>query len=125
MDLFSLGLAALAFVRAWWKAAVGAAVIFPLAFALGDCSGVARERDRAGDTAAKAAAQALRRDAAAKEQAALERQADTADIAARRQERQDALKHLPDAEPSPRRRALACQRLRDQGADTTAVPGCR
>ena len=51
----------------------------------------------------------------ARETAADERLNDTTIINAREKELSDAVNSLPDARPSPRRLALACERLRQQG----------
>lgn len=53
--------------------------------------------------------------ASARETAAGERLNDTTIINAREKELSDAVNSLPDARPSPRRLALACERLRQQG----------
>lgn len=50
----------------------------------------------------------------ARETAAGERLNDTTIINAREKELSDAVNSLPDARPSPRRLALACERLRQQ-----------
>ena len=51
----------------------------------------------------------------ARETSADERLNDTTIIHAREKELSDAVNSLPDARPSPRRLALACERLRQQG----------
>ena len=51
----------------------------------------------------------------ARETASGERLNDTTIINAREKELSDAVNSLPDARPSPRRVALACERLRQQG----------
>lgn len=80
------------------------------------------ERDR------QAAEQARteRKASAARETASTERLNDTLTINARERELTDAVQSLPDAAPSPRRVALACQRLRQQGIAESDIPAaCR
>lgn len=60
-------------------------------------------------------ANAARLDSRAKETAGGERLNDTLIINTREKELTDAVSSLPDARPSDRRRALACERLRQQG----------
>lgn len=64
-------------------------------------------------------------DTAAREAAADQRLADTLRTLQTEKELTDALKDLPDARPSDRRIALACERLRRQGDDTASIPACR
>ena len=59
----------------------------------------------------------------ARETAADERLNDTTIINAREKELSDAVNSLPDARPSPRRLALACERLRQQGSRLPAECG--
>ncbi|PTQ13718.1 hypothetical protein CLG96_00080 [Sphingomonas oleivorans] len=68
----------------------------------------------------------LRKDAAAREQAAIERQADTARIEAIKDEVIDEIHKAPDASPSAARLRLNCQRLRRAGRHEADLPaGCR
>lgn len=69
------------------------------------------ERDRQAAQAHEIEAKA----SSARETAAGERLNDTTIINAREKELSDAVNSLPDARPSPRRVALACERLRQQG----------
>lgn len=69
------------------------------------------ERDRQAAETRRAEEKAAR----ARETAADERLTDTTIINAREKELSDAVNSLPDARPSPRRLALACERLRQQG----------
>jgi len=69
------------------------------------------ERDRQTNHTRKIEAKA----ASARETASGERQADTTTINTREKELSNAVQSLPDARPSPRRLALACERLRHQG----------
>lgn len=75
--------------------------------------------------AAKAEAAALAKDQAARDRAADQRLADAQSNAALKESLNEAVASLPDAEPSPRRTALACQRLRNQGTDTSSLAACR
>lgn len=59
----------------------------------------------------------------ARETAASERAADTSIINTREKELSHAVQSLPDAHPSPRRVALACERLRQQGSRLPAECG--
>ena len=69
-------------------------------------------RDRQAAKVAKVEAKA----SSARETAAATRATDTTIINAREKELSDAVSSLPDAAPSPRRFALACERLRQQGS---------
>ena len=69
------------------------------------------ERDRQAAETRQTEAKA----STARETAAGERLNDTTIINAREKELSDAVNSLPDARPSPRRLALACERLRQQG----------
>lgn len=81
-----------------------------------------RERARADKAVASANVKTQARDTAARETAADERLADHQSINAQEKDLTDAVASLPDARPSDRRRALACQRLRnDPRADQAAV----
>lgn len=61
----------------------------------------------------------------AKDQAAIEKASD--DLASRNAEKEldHATDALPDTMPTARRLARACQQLRAQGTDTSALPQCR
>lgn len=117
-------LAILTFAKRWWRALVGALVMFPLAFLLGQCSGAKNERVRVDAARAIANVETMKTDGAAQAKAADERVKDTLAITEQQQELTDAVADLPDALPSARRVALACERLRQQGADTATVPAC-
>ena len=84
-------------------------------------------RNRREDEARVAAnARAADRNTGAVGQAAEERVADTLNTAAQKQELSDAVAQLPDAVPSARRIALACERLRQQGTRDPNLPAvCR
>lgn len=77
------------------------------------------ERDRQAAEAHKIEAKA----SSARETAADERLNDSTIINAREKELSDAVNSLPDARPSPRRVALACERLRQQGSRLPAECG--
>ena len=119
-------LTALAFVRSipsmlspkgWLAVAVLAAFLLFGAY----CAHRAAEgeRDRQAAEQAETEAKAV----SARETAADERLKDTTIINAREKELSDAVNSLPDARPSPRRVALACERLRQQGSRLPADCG--
>ncbi len=108
----------------WWRALLGAAVVAGPCFLLGQCAGAASEKDRQQAAAAVATVEALKTDRAAKERAADERLADAEAVADLKEELTDAVADLPDDEPSARRVALGCARLRNQGLDTSRLPAC-
>ena len=116
--MIALALKALAFLRrvpgflslkGW--IAVGVLAAF-LAFG-GYCAHRAREAEK--ERQATEQIEAERQASRAREQASVERLNDALSNNAAREELTDALAHLPDAVPSDRRVALACQRLRRQG----------
>lgn len=108
----------------WRPALLGAAVVAAPCFLLGQCAGAVHEKDRQEAAAAVATVEALKTDGAAKEKAAGERLADAEAVADLKEELTDAVADLPDDEPSARRVALGCARLRNQGQDTTRLPAC-
>lgn len=117
-------LTVLTFARAWWKAALGALVIFPAAFLLGQCSGDKAATTRIRGEQARAIIAAQTQNAKAREKASDQRLKDTE--ATRNIERSlsDADDALPDSRPSDVRRAYLCARLREQAArGGPAVPG--
>jgi len=117
----------LALKAAWTTsrpALLGAVAVAAPCFLLGQCAGAAREKDRQAAAAAVATVEALKTDRAAKEQAADERMADAEAVADLKEELTDAVADLPDDEPSARRVALGCARLRNQGLDTSRLPAC-
>lgn len=90
--------------------------------------GAADARDQARLELAQAEAEIalLRKDAALKEQAAEERQADTAEVAQAEKEMVDAIKDVPDEGPDAVRVALGCERLRRAGRVGAGLPAiCR
>lgn len=101
---------AVPFARSWWKAALGALVIFPAAFLLGQCSGASNERARQAVREAKAE----RVDAKAREAAAGERVTDRVKVETAREEQINATQNLPDGAPSPRQRSRVDVILRQQ-----------
>lgn len=104
------------------------AVCFLLLFVLGWCAVTAPGRERAKQDAAAAAANARAQavDAKARDQAADERLTDLKANTQLEKELTDAVSSLPDARPSDRRVALACQRLRHQGTREADLPAvCR
>lgn len=85
-----------------------------------------RGADGVRDSQAAATAKIEVKASSARETAATTRTTDTTIINAREKELSDAVHSLPDAAPSPRRLALACERLRQQGTPESVLPGpCR
>lgn len=82
------------------------------------CSHRAAESER--DRQASAEAKIERKAAGARETAASERATETDTINNREKDLSNAVQSLPDAAPSRRRLALACDRLRQQGSDLPA-----
>lgn len=109
----------------WWRALVGFAVAAPLFFLLGQCDGRRSERAVADAARAEANVQAAKTDQAATSKAADERVADAAVVTAKERELVDAIADTPDTAPDAVRVRLGCERLRQQGTDTTAIPACR
>jgi hypothetical protein len=106
--------------RAWLVVGLLAALVL----VGGYCSTRAtfKERGRNEAAVAKANLKTERRNSAAHTVAADERLTDERNITALERKLNDAVSPLPDARPSDRRRALACQRLRnDPDADRDAV----
>lgn len=115
----------LTFGASWWKAAVGFVVAAPLFFLLGQCDGRRSERATAAAARAEANVEALKTDKVATDQAADERVADATVVTAKEKELVDAIADTPDTAPDAVRVRLGCERLRQQGTDTTAIPACR
>lgn len=104
------------------------AVCVLLILSLGWCAVTAPGRERAKlDTAVTAAnAKAQATGAKTHEQASDERLNDLKTNTQSEKELTDAVSSLPDARPSDRRVALACQRLRHQGTRPADLPSvCR
>lgn len=74
---------------------------------------------------AKVSGKALAVDAAAKDEAAAQRAADTIAIDQAEKERKDAIAQGPAGRPDDARNRLNCQRLRRSGIDTAAFAECR
>jgi hypothetical protein len=111
--------------RTWWKAGLGALVAAPLFFILGQCDGRQAGEIKAREALSQAAIKASQVDAAAKDAAAIERQADTTIIQTQTKELTDAVQAAPSSAPDAARVALNCARLRQAGRDTSAIPVCR
>lgn len=88
----------------------------------GWCTYDASRGRRDDDARVAANARAADRNTGAVSQAADQRVADTLNTATHKQELSDAVAQLPDAVPSARRVALACERLRQQGTRDTDLP---
>lgn len=104
------------------------AVCVLMLFVLGWCAVTGPGRERAKQDAAAAAANARAQavDAKARDQASDERLTDLKTNTQLNKELTDAVSSLPDARPSDRRVALACQRLRHQGTrEADLPPVCR
>jgi hypothetical protein len=114
----------IAFAGRWWKAALGALVIFPAAFLLGQCSGDKAATTRIKGEQARAIIAAQTRNAKAREKASEQRLTDTEASRITERDLSHADDALPDSRPSDVRRALLCERLRQQAArGGPAVPG--
>lgn len=104
------------------------AICILMLFGLGWCAVTAPGRERSKlDTAVTAAnAKAQATDAKARDLASDERLNDQKTNHQTEKELTDAVSSLPDARPSDRRVALACQRLRHQGTRSADLPSvCR
>lgn len=110
------------FAGAWWKAALGAALVFPLAFLLGQCSSTQVAKDRVETRQVKAELQATKTDTASKEVAAGERLTATGRITANAEEQTNAISKEPDGTPSAVRRARFCVQLRQQRTPLADIP---
>lgn len=73
---------------------------------------------------AEITAETVKKDSAAKEEAAVERATDTAAINQAEKERSDAINKGPAVKPSPASIRHNCERLRRAGTDTTRIPQC-
>jgi hypothetical protein len=102
--------------RAW--IAVGVLILF-LGFGA-YCAQKAAQGER--DRQAAQTARIERKASTGRETAAAERLNDTLNSQAREKELSDAVSSLPDARPSDRRIALACQRLRQQRVAERDLP---
>lgn len=113
------------FAATWWRFALILVTVAGGAFLLGQCDG--RSTERARNDAARAAANEalLKAQNAAQEQAAIERLTDAQTITEKQEELLDAIAEVPDEKPDAVRVALGCQRLRNQGVDTSGLPECR
>lgn len=100
-------------------------VTLPLTFLLGQCDG--RRSESARQDAARAAAnvEVVKKDGDAKTVAATERATDTILTDQKHKELIDAVQTAPDSAPDAARVRLGCERLRQAGRDTTAIPACR
>ncbi|EKY30619.1 hypothetical protein HMPREF0185_00198 [Brevundimonas diminuta 470-4] len=104
------------------------AICVPLLFVLGWCAATAPGRERAKQDRAIEAANAKARatDAEARDRAADQRLTDLKINHQLEKERTDAVSAIPDARPTAGRVALACHRLREQGARDADLPSeCR
>jgi hypothetical protein len=112
------------FVKTWWRAGVGIFIGAVLVFPVAQCAGVHKEKDRAEAEAVKQQNKQLQKTLENHEVASGERANDTATITAKKEDLEHAVQGLPDNVPSARRVALACARLRNQGADVSKLPAC-
>lgn len=106
------------FAKTWWKAGLGfvlgAMAFAPLAYCEGRGAGAASVRLEA----ARAENEVIKRDSEAKEQAAVERRSDDERISQSEKELHDVIANAPAGTPGPANIALACERLRRQGASS-------
>ena len=106
-----------------WAVVVACLAILLL---LATCAHHSAKEARQSRDAAEERARALDAGLKASEAASGERMADVQIIYNHEKELTDAVASLPDAVPSPRRIALACQRLRQQGNRDADLPAqCR
>lgn len=109
--------------HAWAKWAAGAALV-ALVLTIAAWRLYAAGQDDIKRDNALAVGEAKVKGAEAREAAAGERAADEAATAAAHEERANATRNLPDARPSDRTSRRRCVQLRQQGHDTSRVPGC-
>lgn len=110
------------FARAWWKVGLGVTLGVILALPLGRCQGVQAERHRQAEAARAAAQLQAHKNASAAQAAAAERALDAAHVATDERTRTDAIDAAPAGRAQPSSVALACQRLRQQGARPETLP---
>lgn len=100
--------------------------VLAAAFMLGQCDGRRTERARQDALRAKENVEALTRDAAAKDKADVQREADTKAVDENQEDLINAIQTVPDTHPDAVRVALGCERLRKQGAAEADLPSvCR
>lgn len=108
----------------WWRAALGAAVAAAFCIPLSYCEGRKAGASKAAAAVAVATVEVMKVDASAKDVAAIERANSDVEVVQQKEALTDAVAALPDSMPSPRRVALACARLKQQGIDTKSVIAC-
>jgi hypothetical protein len=108
----------------WWKALVGALVVAPAVFLLGQCSGAKNESNKTRAASAVAVSAAVTKNDAAHETSSSERAADTKVVTQLTQELTNAVASVPDTLPDPVAVRLGCERLRHNGRDTSKLPQC-
>lgn len=120
-------LAAKTFLQGNWKIILGAVLLAPAVFLLGQCSGARNERAKIALATEKANTKALEIDAAANERASATRVEDAVKNANIKKELYDEIEKVPDSVPGPARVALGCKRLHQHGARKEAdlPPVCR
>ena len=102
------------------------ALVIALALLVATCAEQDARDARHAEREAKARAALQERARKADGAASDQRRIDTIIIHQNEKALTDAVKDLPDARPGPRRVALACQRLRNQGIAETDLPAeCR
>lgn len=106
-----------------WAIIIGLVLLLVL---LATCSHYTSKEAKLDRLAAEERAQTLDAAIKASDKASGERLSDIQINIKREKELTDAVSSLPDAVPSPRRIALACQRLRQQGTRDADLPAsCR
>ena len=100
-------------------------LLIVLVTSLSYCAYDANRDARAARERAQANGATYRAETASRDEAGSERLSDAQSNADLNQDLTHATAHLPDAVPSDRRIALHCQRMRQAGTDTAAVPACR
>lgn len=109
----------------WVRLAATALLVGLLTFNLGQCEGRRSERARADAARAEANVEAMKTNQVATDAAAAERVEDATEVAAQEERLIDAIEDTPDEAPDAVRVRLGCERLRQQGTDTAAIPACR
>ena len=115
------------FLQGNWKIIVGALLLAPAVFLLGQCSGARNERAKLALSVEKSNTKALEVDAGANEHASSARVEDAVKNAEIKKELYDEIAKVPDSVPGPARVALGCQRLLKYGGRKEAdlPPVCR
>ena len=114
--MIPLLLTAKTFLQGNWKIILGAVLLAPLVFLLGQCSGARNERAKLELAVEKDNTKALEVDATANDHASAARVDDAVKNTNMKKELYDEIAKVPDSVPGPARVALGCQRLLQHGA---------